>query len=348
MPESIESDQTEKRHRRFALNDKVLRFHMTSTVDTQKVRAKLKSKYILIFFLVLSIILTSVSVSGCVSASSTSSANNYLLEVRYDAYGLDKLTAAGVVNPDAYTTLNSNVANKSDLAVRISYFGTCTRSSAQASNNPQYPDWYCSRNVTELVGLIKTPTEDPFNAIFLMNSVRSSRISPAILIVSVCVTVIALVALLVADLQHARLYFISTFLVVFACFMGLVGMVWQQASVDTAAQTIQSLSNNSISTRAGQVPAGLGWTSIFILFCSGFGIVVLVMSERKTLSIFGDMDPNDVENLSGTNPLSDGGNNGSMRSVVPDVLSVNGSRSQLGGHPPYPITDSARIPRPYS
>lgn len=326
IDEKPQKNPAKKSRKFWSHNGTILRLHTTSTVDTRKVRSKLKYKYILVFFLGLCIILTSVGVSGC-STSATSSANNYLLEASYDPYGMDKPSGPGVVNTDAYTTLNSNVANKTDLAVRISYFGTCTRSSHQ-SENTSYSEWYCSKNVTMLTDILSVPTQDPFNLIYLMNNIRTNHVNPAILIISACVNFIALVVLIVADLQNARLYFVSTWISVFACFMGLVGMVWQQASVDTAARIIENLSNNSIRSKAGPVPAGLGWTSIFILFCSGIGIVVLVMSERKTLSIIGDMDPKDIADLSGTTPMND--QDSISRHTVPNALSVADSRNHFG------------------
>lgn len=299
-------------------DDKVLQFYTTSTVDTKRVRTKLRYKYILVFFLALCILFTSIAISGC---SSSGYINNYLLEARYNPYGMSEPFGPGVVNKDAYDTLNSNIANKSDMTVRIGYFGTCAYPPTQ-SQPDDFTNWYCARNVSLITELLSVPTQDPFNLIYLMNNIRTHHINPAILIVSVCVTFIALLVLILADLQNARLYFVSTWLSVFACFLGLIGMVWQQSSVDTAARVIENLSNNSITTHAGPAPAGLGWTSIFVLFCSGIGIVVLVMSERKTLSIIGDMDPQDLANISGTLPMAEQ----ESKHTVPKALSIAGSR----------------------
>lgn len=285
-------EESPKKHW-YSFNSGILRYSGGGSyeVDTQKVQSKLKYKYFLIFFLVLSIILSSVSISGC-SDSSNSSVNNYLLQVRYAPYELDRPSGSGIVNTDAYTTLNSNVQNKSDLAIRIGYFGTCTKSSIQ-TNTTNHKEWYCSRNVTHLVDVLTVPTQDPFNAINLMNDIRVHHISPAILIISICVNFIALIVLSAASLKRANLFFVSTALTVFACFMGLVGMIWQQTAVDTAANVIKNLSNNSMKSNSGPVSAGLGWTSTFILFCVAIGTVALVLSEKQALKIYGNM-PEDV------------------------------------------------------
>ncbi|VVT57521.1 uncharacterized protein SAPINGB_P005737 [Magnusiomyces paraingens] len=288
LEQQHEEEKLHKKKKRFAFNGNILKFSQDPIeIDVARIQSKLKYKYILVFFLALCIILTSISVSGC-SNSSKGSANNFLMQLRYAAYEQPQLSGDGIVNTDAYTTWNSNVENKTDMTVRIGYFGTCTRSTLQTSSTAHH-NWFCTRNVTLLASIIDVPTQDPFNVIYLMNNVRNHHVSPAILIVSVCINFIALVFLLRASLKRPSLYFISTGLTVFACTLGLIGMVWQQASVDTAVSVARNLSNNSIVAHSGRIPAGLGWTSIFLLFCTAIGIVCLVLSEKQALLLYNDI-----------------------------------------------------------
>lgn len=278
-----------KKKHRWAFHGNILKFKQDPiVVDVDRIQSKLKYKYILVFFLALCIILSSISVAGC-SNSSSSSANNFLLQMRYAPFEMTRPTGDGIVNTDAYTTWNNNVGNNTDLQVRISYFGTCTRSSIQTSTT-DYGDWFCTTNVTRLTSVLTVPTQDPFNMIYLMNNIRTNHVNPAILIASIAFNFIALVFLLRASLKRPNLYFISTGLTVFACTLGLLGMVWQQAAVDTAVSVARNLSNNSIAAGSGRVPAGLGWTSLLILFLTAIGIVALVLSEKQALQLYSDMN----------------------------------------------------------
>lgn len=248
-------------------------------IDRAALESKLRYKYILIFFLIVSIILSSVTVSGC-SSSSSSLANIYLLELKYDGYKQSALSGAGVINVGAYATFNSNV-NNTDLTVRISYFGTCVNSTY--SYNTTGKDWYCNQNVTHVAETLTSQDQDPFNAIYLMNQVRSNIVSPALLIISIVFTFISMIVLMAATLQQPSFFFTATGLTLFSCFMALVSLIWQQVSVDTAKSILNNLSNNAILATAGSVPAGLGWTSVFLLFGVSVGIVALVVNEKQAL-----------------------------------------------------------------
>lgn len=248
-------------------------------IDRKALENKLRYKYILIFFLVVSIILSSIAVGSC-SNSSKPITDAYLLELKYDAYKRQPLNGEGVINLGAFATFNSN-ANASDLSVRIGYFGTCISSTKLKSSTKK--DWICSKNVTTIVDTLNSPGQDPFNVIHLMNEVRSNVLSPVIFIISVIFTFLAMVVLAAANIKNTSLFFTATGLTLFSCFLGLVALVWQQVSVDTAKSVLTNLSNNALLVTAGSVPAGLGWTSLFFLFGVSIGIVVLVLNEKQAL-----------------------------------------------------------------
>lgn len=248
-------------------------------IDRNSLQRKLRAKYLIAFFMVISIILSSIAVSGCTS-NSTSMADDYLLQFAYDAYDRSALTGDGVVNDGAYATMNSNT-NDTDLVIRISYFGTCITSTHV--QNVTQSSWFCSSNVTTIVSKLSGQSDDPFNGINLMNELRSNIVSPVIFIMSVCITVFAFVTLLAASIRNTSLFFWATGLTLLACFFALVALVWQQVAVDTAKSVLTNLSNNAIMAEQGPVPAGLGWTSVLILFAVSIGIVALVVNENQAL-----------------------------------------------------------------
>lgn len=295
-----DSEKTPRKSRWFWGNiEKQNLDHLRQTEDDvnyAEIKHALNYKYLLVFFLCLCIIFSSIGISGC-TPNKGSSVSNYLLEIRYAPFEMTVPDAPGIVNPDAYTTWNLNIANKSDVAVRIGYFGTCTKSRAQSEasriivtgNNTisqGYPEWFCSTNVTELAIVLAAPTDDMFNIVYLANSLRTGHMSPAVLIISIILNFMALCMLLVATLKHGKFFYFSATVTFAAWVMGLLGMVWQQTAVDVAARVVENLSNRSIKCKAGSVPAGLGWTSILILFVTLIGLVSLIMIIHPALRIF--------------------------------------------------------------
>lgn len=270
-------------------------------IDRRALQRKLRSKYILIFFLIISIILSSIAIGGC---SDSGSQSIYLLQVKYDAYQLDQLSGDGVTNEAAYATMNSN-ANGTSLAVRIGYFGTCV-SIDSSSSNSTLKEWFCDKNVTHITNRLTKPiTQDPFNSIYIMNELRSNIMSPVIFIMGVCFTFLSMLVLLAANINQPTLFFTATALTLFSCFLVLVAMVWQQVSVNSTKSVLINLSNNAMLATAGAVPAGLGWTSVFLLFGISIGIVALVVNEKQALMGLDEFGSDYVKNQEkyGQNPI---------------------------------------------
>ena len=302
-------------------------------IDRKALENKLRYKYLLIFFLIVSIILSSIAVGSC-SNGSTAMANAYLLEFKYDAYSRSSLSGEGVVNQGAYATFNSN-ANSSDLTIRIGYFATCINSAQTKESTNK--TWFCSRNVTTIVNTLNATSEDPFNGIHLMNELRSNVFSPVILIMSVCFTFLAMIVLAAANIKQTSLFFVATGLTLFSCFLGLVALIWQQVGVDTSKSILNNLSNNAILAKNGPVPAGLGWTSVFLLFVVSIGIVALVVNENQALVMLQDFgsDFQETQKRYGQNALNGRSN---------DESAVNLGGSRVG----YPTdTPNVNIPTPY-
>lgn len=260
-------------------------------IDPYKLTRKLNYKYIGLFLLILSIVLSCVSVGGCSDANS-STQSIYILEARYHAYQEHPASGDGIVNGvGAYQVMNSN-ANHSDLVTRIGYFGTCIMLPSAASlNEPQAGNWTCSSNATYLSSLLTNQDNDPFNLVYLSNQLRYRVMNPTILIMSIVFTFVAAVALLCASMSTAHLFFYSACLTVFSCILELVAMVWQQSSADTARNVITSFSSRSVHASAGSVPAGLGWTSFSLLFVTSIGLVWLVISENRALVMLAEFGP---------------------------------------------------------
>ncbi|KAF5096698.1 hypothetical protein D0Z00_002697 [Geotrichum galactomycetum] len=301
-PDHIDNSDPEAHARRNNWNERMRRFVPNSMIirrqdlkiDTMALRRKLHYKYLLIFFLIMSVILSSVAIAGC-SSSDTGLINAYLLEYRYAGYEAEPLKGQGVINDGAYATFNSN-ANVTNLAIRIGYFSTCINERT-VTGNKSAPVWYCSKNVTKVVGQLGgQQIRDPFNAIHLMNELRSNVLSPAVLVISVCLTFMSMIVLSAADIKRAGLFFGATVMTLIACLFALVSLVWQQVSVDTAKSVIANFSNNAIRPTRGSVPAGLGWTSVVFLFGVSIGIVVLVLNEKQSLEVLQDFGSEILEN----------------------------------------------------
>lgn len=272
----------------------------SAEIDQHALEYRLRSKYILVFFIAVSIILSCVVIGGC---SESGSANIYLLQVRYGAYELSELDGEGVVNPAAYATVNSNVKN-TDLAVRIGYFGTCIQ--MKSATNSTIQSWYCDRNVTHLANSLKVPTEDPFNAIYISNELRSNVLSPAVFIMSAAFSFMAMLVLLMASIQNPTFFFNASVINLISSFLLLIAMVWQQVVVNTSRSIINNLSSNAMVTTTGPVTAGLGWTSMALLFGVTIGIVILVINENqalRSLSEFG-ADVAETQQKYGQNALN--------------------------------------------
>lgn len=296
-------------------------------IDKKALDRKFTYKYLLIFFLIVSIILSSVAIASC-SNSSTSMANNYLLQYQYTGYEESPMTGDGIVNQGAYATFNSN-ANGTDLTVRIGYFGTCINAN---KFNESLSEWYCTRNVTTLSNILKpTPELDPFNAIHLMNEIRSNIISPVIFIISVCTAFFSILILAAANLERPNLFFVATLSTLISCFLSLVSLVWQQVAVDTTRSVLVNISNYAISAHRGPVPAGLGWASVFFQFCVALGIVILVINENQALQALSDVD-SDLDKV--------------QSQLGQDLL--NGGRPRQKSQVQYPTDDgNVVMPSPY-
>lgn len=301
-PDHIERNDPDAHVRRIHWNERMRRFvpnlltirRQDLNIDTIALRRKLHYKYLLIFFLIVSVILSSVAIAGG-SSNESGLVNAYLLEYRYAAYQAQPLQGQGVINDGAYATFNSN-ANLTNLAIRIGYFSTCINARS-ATGNASQPIWYCSKNVTSVVNQLNGQQKiDPFNAIHLMNEIRSNVVSPAVLVVSVCLTFIAMIVLAAADIKRAGLFFAATVITLIASVFSLVALVWQQVAVDTAKSIIANFSNNAILATRGPVPAGLGWTSVVFLFVVSMGIVLLVLNEKQSLEILQDFGSEILEN----------------------------------------------------
>lgn len=323
--------------RNFRWIPKFMTIHLPDVqIDRKALEHKLRSKWLLVFLIFISIILSSIAIASCTNTSSAMT-NAFLLEAKYDAYAMSQRTSGGVVNDGAYATMNSN-SNGTDLAIRIGYFGTCVGSSR--IKNATSSDWYCGKNVTTVVGQLQSQDEDPFNMVFVMNELRSNILSPVIFIMSVCISFIAIITLIAANIKNTSLFFISTGVTLLACFFALVALVWQQVTVDAAKSIINNLSQTAIHTSTGSVPAGLGWTSVLFLFFVSIGIVALVVNENQALiglQEFGE-DMGEAEHLYGQNAY-----NG--RPVM-DESAVN-----LNAGPKYPVHDpgapNVTMPTPY-
>lgn len=282
-----------ERMRRFVPNLLTIR-RQDLNIDTMALRRKLHYKYLLIFFLIMSVILSSVAIAGC-SSNDAGLINAYLLEYRYAGYESQPLDGKGVINDGAYATFNSN-ANLTNLVIRIGYFSTCINERT-VTGNQSAPIWYCSKNVTRVVNQLDgQQIKDPFNAIHLMNELRSNVLSPVVLVISVCLTFMSMLVLSAANIKRAGLFFGATVMTLIACLFALVSLVWQQVSVDTAKSVIVNFSNNAIHATPGPVPAGLGWTSVVFLFGVSIGIVVLVLNEKQSLEILQDFGSEILEN----------------------------------------------------
>lgn len=247
-------------------------------IDRKALERKLQSKWAIIFFIAVSIILSSIAIASC--SNEAGLADAYLLQAKYDAYDQSAISADGAINTAAYATMNSN-ANSTDLKVRIGYFKICVGSNY--IKNSTKLDWFCHKNVTKVVAVLEDQYDDPFNLIYLMNEVRSNIVSPVIFIMSVCISFISIITLIAANVNNTTLFFVSTGLTLFACFFALVALIWQQVAVDTSKSILNNLSQNAIIAKTGSVPAGLGWTSVLFLFFVSIGIVVLVVNENKAL-----------------------------------------------------------------
>jgi hypothetical protein len=254
-------------------------------------RRQIHHRHLVAFFQLLAALLLAIVVAGCFS-SEASIESLYLVELKYDSSGAPPLTAPGVVNRDAYNVLNAYVAD-SDVAVRIGYFGICANSSlivpkvVQMAGTASPPGanattgWQCSTNITLLTTNYKLATQDPLNLIYVGNQLRMRCFSPWVLLVAIILSVISLVIIILIDTTQTVAFPLMVCSAVLAFLFSLLGMSWQQSSVDSIAVLTNNLLDSAVKATTGTSASGLGWSATIFLFGCSVGLVVLYLNDRR-------------------------------------------------------------------
>lgn len=243
-------------------------------------------KHLVLFLLLLVTIFLTIVVAG---GSSGASKGLYLLHFEYSTSlqqnykpwtGLantDLADAQGIVSPNTLSALLQYSEN-STVSVRLGYFGVCALTNK--TKNSSALEWECGRNISRIASHVPSETLDSLNTIYLANKVRTSAFSPWILLLSICLVVCAFGLLVVAHHVATAVFTGSVALTTLSFVLTMTGMVWQQCSVKTAQTATVALSQTVLIAKQGSPLAGLGWTSVFLLFCCALCLGHMFISSR--------------------------------------------------------------------
>ncbi|CAN6621751.1 hypothetical protein TRVA0_008S02718 [Trichomonascus vanleenenianus] len=238
-------------------------------------RRPIHHRHTIAFFLLLSVLLMVILVSGCISTAAQGP-NIYAVELKYDSFGTDQDKGSGIINTGAYQALNS-YANTTDLKLHINYFGLCSTSSVNGKNET---GWFCSNDINAHANRYNQSSDDPLNLLYAGFQLKNHVISPWLLVISTCLTFFSMVTMIITKTAQSYAFGLATLLCVLAFVFSLMGMVWQQTATNAAVQLAIAFSNQAIQGTIGVSTAGLGWvTALFLSMCA-VGLVIIFYTEK--------------------------------------------------------------------
>ncbi|KAK9470084.1 Ca2+ regulator and membrane fusion protein Fig1-domain-containing protein [Dipodascopsis tothii] len=199
--------------------------------------------------------------SGC-SAAATVLPKIYLLRMAY--------------NDGTVTVVDSNTAvalaqyvGKTDLEVRIGYFGVCA--------NLAPPVWFCSSNVTVLANQLDD-TDDPLNILYVAQKFRHVIVFPYLVIIAI---ILIFVVFLLLVPYPPLIQNISILVAIVASVFILISVLWQHTASVAAASIAHSLGNGTLTTGVGTSAMVMGWFSLVLLLVSVVGVYYFVRVNQN-------------------------------------------------------------------
>lgn len=228
-------------------------------------------RHLVVFFLGLTVILLSILISGCSSASAQGP-NLYLLEVKYSQGDSAKVQSSGIVNDTAYDDLK-DMTSDGDVTVRIGYFGICAKSDDHG--------YSCSTNMTKIAEIPTGGKADPLNMVYLGFKLKATSYSPWMLIICTALTFGTMILICCIKTPESAGYPLSVMVSWLSFTLCLLAMTWQQTSAVTAASAINNLTENTATARSGVSVAGLGWTCVIFLAICSSSLIIIYFSDRR-------------------------------------------------------------------
>ncbi|KAF7939001.1 uncharacterized protein EAE98_001337 [Botrytis deweyae] len=257
--------------------------------------------HVLMFFIACSIILISLLMAGCTSAPLS---NVYLLSLSY----IDQLSPShndsSKINQNVSTMffdlvsrggLNASTA----VEVRVGFLGFCLRDPSGI--------WVCAKSATSLAKFVRESGSfdvDPLNVIWIAKEFQKQSLFSGLWISSIPLILVCFIILFtfpgwhdeedsagmeieVRPFPSRRLSNWALILVALASFLSFVSAFWQHISSATGASMVRSLSYGTIRTVVGPAAMALAWGSVFFLFLTTFGLLIMIMSIKVLAETFG-------------------------------------------------------------
>lgn len=236
-------------------------------------------RHLVIFILFWVMIFLIILLCGC-SSSAAKQANLYIVELKYDAFGQSEDTGPGIINGTIYKTFNNEVKDLK-TKIRIGYFGIC-------GVKDEDDDWVCGDSVNNMIKDMKLD-KDPFNLLNLAFQLKSSTLSPWVMIIGTVLIFFTCVALIMSHSAQTMSLPLATFLNVASAVFMIIGMVWQQVGANSIQNSVSNITAFSVVGNIGTPNAGLGWASaLFVTMCA-CGMGIILVNEKRIEAQTGEL-----------------------------------------------------------
>ncbi|KAL2063544.1 hypothetical protein VTL71DRAFT_5349 [Oculimacula yallundae] len=246
--------------------------------------------HVLMVFLSIAIITTSIVVAGCTTPSL---ANVYLLSLRYlnSSTSTTSSTHPEQLNPNISATFH-NISDHPSLEVRAGYLGLCVRQNSEK--------WHCSRSapsLVEIVELSRGSKDDPLNLLWIASNFRSQVVFVGLIFISIALSVLAIVLLSTFPRWHTetdddgserevkpfpskKISYSATALIGLASIFMFVSILWQHIVSATAAVMVDDLTYGAAKGSVGSAAMAIGWTAVSCLLLTFVATLIMVWSIK--------------------------------------------------------------------
>ncbi|KAK1676415.1 Ca2+ regulator and membrane fusion protein Fig1-domain-containing protein [Colletotrichum godetiae] len=249
--------------------------------------------HVMMITLVFPIILLSVLLSGCTAENLNGLC---LISLSYSS------EPSGTSSNQTETGSNSNTttADRPPLEVRVGYFGMCIKSMNQ---------WVCSTNSRVLDSFAQRTQQGEGSDSALLtlaaDRFREEIIFKGLLFAPIILGffVIFLLSLFpswhdseesVASGREAvptrAISILACFCTFFAAFLYLIAVFWQHLSSPAAISMGKAFTGGAVVGSVGTGAMSLGWISVFLLLCTSFGLLIMILSIRVLSQMLVEME----------------------------------------------------------
>ncbi|MCJ1338557.1 hypothetical protein MMC09_003846 [Bachmanniomyces sp. S44760] len=239
--------------------------------------------HFLMILIAIAIILLSLLLAGC-SSSSPLIPNIFLISLYYQSY--PPVFDPAQVDPGV-TTAIANIVGRSQLVVRVGYFGICI--------NADGGSFLCSNNASSLASQV-TVDQDPLNLIWVASTFKDSIVFPYLIIVAIVLAFVTFLILATfpgwheeVDERGSEVRDVKPFpsrpvsqvalaLIFVASVFVLVSVLWQHTASVAASTIAQDFGNGSVKSGVGTAAMILGWFGFALLIIVTIGLLVMILS----------------------------------------------------------------------